>query len=132
MRAHIGDEPGQNLVDQVRRYASATPTVAVRLRTSGPWKIIVVDGEMDIQVLPLLPDLRGGGVAHVVFDLTRVTFMDASALGSLLDRQQWVARSGGRVRLVASRPVLRLLGLTGTSDLFRTFATLEQALSGSS
>jgi anti-anti-sigma factor len=99
------------------------------MQTSGPWKIVVVDGEMDIVVLPLLPDLRGGVAAQVVFDLLGVTFMDASALGALIGRQQRVTRSGGCMRLVAQAgPVLRLLSMTGTSDVFCTFDTLDRAL----
>ena len=108
---------------------SAT-TVSVHLRSSSPWQIVVVEGEMDIQVVPLLPDLPGGsGAPQVVFDLLGVTFMDARALGALVDRQRRITREGGCLRLVArSRPVGRLLELTGTSDLFGTFDTLEGAL----
>ena len=83
---------------------------------------------MDVHVLPLLPDLRGRA-EQVVLDLRGVTFMDVRAFEAIVDRQCRVTQSGGIMRLVAhSRPVLRLLKATGTSDLFPTFDTLDRAL----
>ena len=130
MSVQVETDPRPAVVDlQARRSTAPVPPVSVQLATSGPWQIIVVEGEMDIQVLPLLPDLRGTIAAQVVFDLLGVTFMDACALRALLDRQRRVTQAGGYVRLVAhSRPVPRLLMLTGTGALFRTFDTLDQAL----
>ena len=84
---------------------------------------------MDILVLPLLPDLRGGVAAQVIFDLLGVTLMDCCALGVLMRLQRSVTRSGGCVRLVAQAgPVLGLLKLTGTSDVLSTFDTIDRAL----
>jgi anti-sigma B factor antagonist len=129
MSTFTGNGPGSTVVDPQGRRAPAAPPVSVHLQRSGPWQIIVVDGEMDLQVLPLLPDLRGLVAARVVFDLHGVTFMDASALGALVERRRWVTRSGGCMRLVAhSGPVLRLLVMTGTGGLFSTFDTLDRAL----
>ena len=102
------------------------------MRTSNPWnpwKIITVKGEMDVHVLPLLPDLRGGLAEQVVLDLRGVTFMDVRGFEAIVDRLRWVTQSGGIMRLVApSRPVRRLLKVTATSDLFPTFDTLDRAL----
>lgn len=128
MTALTGNDPGSNVISLLASLPAATPAVSVHLHTCGPWQIIEVNGEMDIQVLPLLPSLRNGVAAHVVFDLLGVTFMDACALGALVGRQQGITRSGGCMRLVAPSPVLRLLGMTGTRLAFPTFNTLERAL----
>lgn len=128
MNVFAGNDPGSAVVSLLPLLPAAPPAFSVHLHTCGPWQIIVVDGEMDIQVPPLLPRLRGGEATHVVFDLLGVTFMDAFALGALICRQQMVTRSGGCMRLVASGPVLKLLTMTGTSDVFRRFNTLERAL----
>ena len=85
---------------------------------------------MDIQVLPALAEVDSRGVVHVVFVLSAVTFVDAAALGALVGMQRKALTAGGCVRLVApSRPVRRLLLLTGTSRLFSTFDDLGQAMS---
>lgn len=77
----------------------------------------------------MLPLLRGGVAAQVVFDLLGVTFMDASALGALVGRDHRIILSGGCMRLVAQAgPVLRLLEMTGTNDVLCTFDTLDRAL----
>ena len=106
------------------------PGVSVHLQRSAGWTVLVVEGEMDLQVLPLLPDLQGSDAAHVVFTLSGVTFMVATSLGALVGMQRKAHLAGGCVRLVApSSPVLRLLMLTGTGRVFDTFDTLDQALS---
>lgn len=129
MNTLIRNDPRSTVIEFRAPRPAEAPSVSVHLQTSGPWKIIVIQGEMDIVVLPLLPDLRGGVDARAVFDLGGVTFMDCCALGALIRRQRRIASSGGWMRLVArAGPVLRLLQLTGTSDLFSTFDTLDRAL----
>jgi anti-anti-sigma factor len=127
MTTFLGNDLGSSGIDPPPRHA-VTPTVSAHLRTSGPWRIVVVEGEMDIQAVPLLPDLRGVAL-RVVFDLRGVTFMDAGALGALVAEQRRVSHAGGCLRLVAQAgPVLSILSRTGTSNLFCTFDTLGRAL----
>jgi anti-sigma B factor antagonist len=112
------------------RPSNPIPIVSVLAYRSGPWTVLVVDGEMDLQVIPLLPDLPHSEAGRVVFDLHGVTFMDARGLGVIVGSQQKARQAGGCLRLVApSTQVCRILILTGTDQAFRSFPTLHAAVS---
>ena len=80
--------------------------------------VIAVTGELDIASTPYLRErlhtaLRDTG-AHVVIDVSGVTFCDASGLALLLDARRRVEAAGTTLVLSAPRPQLRrLLRLTG-------------------
>jgi anti-sigma B factor antagonist len=62
-------------------------------------------------------------------DLQGVDFIDACGLGLLLESRRQAVAAGGCVRLVApSRPVCRLLTLTGSYGAFTRFDSLPQAV----
>ena len=115
---------------QATRSVDPGPSaVSVRVRTSNPWTVIAVAGEMDARVVPLVADLVGINAAHLVFELREVTFMDASGLGVLMDAQRRAIRAGGCVRLVApSSRAHRLLVLTRTDRVFLTFDSVAEAM----
>ena len=113
-----------------RRKSLRHPGLSMHQWRSGPWTVILIAGDMDIQVLDLMPDLRTSASVRAVIDLHRVTFMDASGLSALLICQTQATATGGCVRLLApSAAVRRLLMLTGTNAVFDTFWTLDAALS---
>lgn len=115
---------------QGRRGDDVGSSVSVRAHHSGCWTVLEVEGEMDIQALPLVADLVHGDVPRVVFELRRVTFMDASGLGMMVDIQRTAQAGGGCVRLAApSCSVRRVLALTGCDRVFPTFDSLLRALS---
>jgi anti-sigma B factor antagonist len=117
-------------VDAATRRPSPEPVVSVRQHRSGPWTIFVVAGDMDLQVLPLVPGLPDNEARRVVFDLDRVTFMDAAGLGVIVRNQQNARQAGGCVRLVApSTSVRRILWLTGTDQAFHSFRSVHAAVS---
>jgi anti-anti-sigma factor len=95
----------------------------------GGWTVVDVEGELDIQAVALFADLVRRTAAHVVFELQGVEFIDACGLGLLLETRRQAAAAGGCVRLVApSRPVCRLLMLTGSYGAFTRFESLPQAV----
>ena len=111
------------------RAAPAVPSVSVRLHRSGRWTVVEVDGEMDVQTLPLVVDALGSDTTHVLFELRGVTFLDASGLGMMIGSQRTARAAGGCVRLVApSQQARRLLWLTGTDRVFLTFDSLDKAV----
>ncbi len=102
----------------------------MRLYRSGRWVVVEVEGEMDIQVIPLVPLTFGDVESFVVFELGGVTFMDAGGLGVIAATCRQANEDGGCVRLAApSRQALRLLELTGTDGAFVTFDALADAVS---
>jgi anti-anti-sigma factor len=83
-----------------------------------PPAVVALTGELDVLTAP---DVRrvlqdAGADGDVVVDLSEVTFIDCSNLGTLLEARN---RLGSRLSLRAcSRPVQRLLALTGLCDAF--------------
>jgi anti-sigma B factor antagonist len=120
-----------DLVDfQPRPRQLVEPAVAVRVHRSGRWLVLEVDGEMDLQVVPLIPDLVGSDASRAVFELHGVTFMDASGLGAIAETQRQAVAAGGCVRLVApSTQARRLLMLAGSERAFPSFDSVEAAMS---
>lgn len=115
---------------RARGAGSGIASVSVRVDRSGHWTVVEVEGEMDVQLPPLVADLVDSDASRVVFDLRGVTFMDAGGLGTLIATQRRALAVGGCVRLVApSSSARRLLELTGCDRHFQTFDSLDQALS---
>jgi stage II sporulation protein AA (anti-sigma F factor antagonist) len=93
------------------------------------WLVLAIEGEVDILVGWLVPDLVRRGTALLVFDLHDVTFMDARGLGVIAETQRQAVAAGGCVRLAApSHQARRLLALTGSEGAFPLFDSVEQAV----
>jgi anti-anti-sigma factor len=129
---------------------SQTPPGAsapLELTVSEPRPDVVVlslRGELDFrttgQVTDCLHELRRSGHAHIVLDLTAVTFMAAAGVAVLLaarDAARDAARSNGPDRsapalhllgVAHNRLVRRLLEVFGAQTLFSTFTDLHECL----
>jgi anti-sigma B factor antagonist len=111
-------------------HGTVGPAVTVRLYRSGRWVVIEVEGEMDIQVIPLVPVKFGDEESFVVFELHGVTFMDAAGFGVIAATYRNANEDGGCVRLAApSRQARRLLELANSARTFTTFDALADAVS---
>jgi len=86
---------------------------------------IAVRGELDMSAAPDLAEAIAGartGADTLVLDLSRVTFLDSSAIGALVAAGRDVLEAGGRLQIgprseIVSR-VLEITGLAGQSDAF--------------
>ena len=95
--------------------------------------IVTLAGEVDIFTAPrfkeCLLELLDGGVAHLVVDLSGVTFIDSTALGVLIGGVRRVHSADGAMALVVtSRAVERVLSITGLDRVFTIHATRAAAL----
>jgi anti-sigma B factor antagonist len=95
--------------------------------------LVSLRGEVDIYTAPrlkeLLAELLDAGVTGVVVDLTQVTFIDSTALGVLIGGVRRLHETEGRMALVvATRPVERVLTLTGLDGVFTIHATRDAAV----
>ena len=111
---------------------SATFSVAAE-RVSEDTGVVTVVGELDIYTAPQLKECLLGlldeGVTRLVVDLTAVTFIDSTALGVLIGGVRRVNDVDGAMALVASsRPVARVLTITGLDRVFAIRDTREAAL----
>ena len=95
--------------------------------------LVTLSGEVDIYTAPRLKErmleLFDGGVRDMVIDLSGVTFIDSTALGVLIGGVRRVNDGGGVMALVvATRPVERILTVTGLDQVFTIHQTRDEAL----
>lgn len=76
-------------------------------------------------------DLLRGKQARIVFDLSKVKYMDSSGVGIMVMCSGKVREAGGELRIAGATGVVeQTLLLTRTSTIVPTFATLAEALAG--
>lgn len=94
--------------------------------------VISLIGEADVSTAArmreeLVRAVGEGGPAYVV-DLTRVPFLDSTALGVLVGRLKAVRSAGGDLVLVTSdQRLLRNFAITGLDKVFRIFPGVDEA-----
>lgn len=116
-------------------------------REIGGVQVIEVYGEIDLATISILDEAldmaiealqeRGtgdgwtqiGSSPCVILDLCPVEFLDSHGVRSLIGYQGALKDLGGEL-LVAAEPgeVMKILDVTGVSELFRVFESLEEAL----
>jgi anti-sigma B factor antagonist len=94
--------------------------------------VLAVEGELDLSSAPklkwALADVLGAGCDRLVVDLSRVSFIDSTALGVLVGAHRSLS-AGGRMSIACSHPdVLNIFELTGLDATFELFPTLDDAL----
>jgi anti-anti-sigma factor len=97
--------------------------LSISTTAEGDRSVISVGGEIDVHTCSELEDAvrkaYGSGGAKVVLDVAGVGFIDSSGLRSLITLQQEAAGTEGTLQLRSpSRPVLRLLEVTGLTAMF--------------
>ena len=97
--------------------------------------LVTLSGEVDIYTAPRLKErmlgLFDAGVRDMIVDLSEVTFIDSTALGVLIGGVRRVGDAGGTmVLVVATRPVERILTVTGLDQVFTIHQTRDDAFAG--
>jgi anti-sigma B factor antagonist len=97
--------------------------------------LIVASGELDMSATPRLSTVLAMACAspggRLVLDLSEVSFIDSTALGTILKAAAQLEESGTTLAVVApDGPVRRLLEMTNLTQRFRMFATRAEALDG--
>jgi anti-anti-sigma factor len=96
--------------------------LAIEHRSEDGQAVVDVGGELDVHTCGTLEEavqqaITDGG--DVIVDLADVTFVDSSGLRTLIGLHRSAEERGGRLVLrEPSRPLLRLLDLTGLQDTF--------------
>jgi anti-sigma B factor antagonist len=95
--------------------------------------LVEVSGEVDIYTaLKFKEDMLAAidaGATSLVIDLSDVTFMDSTALGVLIGGVKRMHAVDGRIVLVVcTRPVSKVLTITGLDNIFEIHDTREKAL----
>ncbi len=94
--------------------------------------LLSVEGDLDLASAPslkwALADVQSAERRHVVVDLSRVGFIDSTALGVLVGAQR-ALDPGVRLAIACSEEnVLRIFELTGLDGMFEIVPTLQDAL----
>ena len=94
--------------------------------------VIAIEGELDLASAPRLKwtlvDALDAGRSLLVVDMSRVSFMDSTALGVLVAVNRGL-RPDARLSIVCSGEVVsKIFQLSGMDGVFAIFPTLEQAL----
>lgn len=97
--------------------------------------VVSPEGEIDAVTAPQLGrrllGLADEGKTGVVVDLSKVTFMDSTGLGVLLNALRALASRDGKLVLVCpNERVLRPFKVTGLIDRMPIFSSREAALGG--
>jgi anti-anti-sigma factor len=95
--------------------------------------LVVASGELDMSATPRLSTVlaiasaRKGG--RLVLDLSDVSFIDSTVLGTILKAAAQLDESGTNLAVVVPEgPVRRLLEISNLTQRFRLFATRSAAL----
>jgi anti-sigma B factor antagonist len=105
----------------------------VHTRAEGAWSVVDVEGEVDMFTAPKLREalvgLVDGGNYRIIVNLERVSFMDSTGLGTLVGGLKRVKEHDGSLALVcSSRPVMRVLTVTGLNNVFPIHSSLDAAI----
>jgi anti-sigma B factor antagonist len=87
-------------------------------RVAGDNLVIAVSGELDVFTAPTLDDLLAesieAGSTNLIVDLTEVTFLDSTGLGSMVKGLKRARERGGSLRVVASSDrIVKVFKITG-------------------
>ncbi|MFI9552749.1 STAS domain-containing protein [Nonomuraea endophytica] len=95
--------------------------------------LVGVAGELDTtttgRLSAYLEDQHSDSTLPLVLNLAALTFMDSSGLHLLINLHHHQKEHGGGLHLAAPHErIIRVLEITGTDRLLRTYASLQQAL----
>ncbi len=95
--------------------------------------VIHVNGELDVYTAPRLKDALSEGALQghrsLVVDLTRVGFLDSTALGVLVGGQKQMAAEAVQLSLVITDPNLaKIFRITGFDGVFEIYSSVAEAI----
>ncbi len=97
--------------------------------------VVSVSGELDLYTAPRvrtgIEEAGAVGADTVIVDLSETSFIDSAALGVLVQETKRLEGRGHSLVIVTSDPrTLRVVELSGLTGVLRTYATLQDAISG--
>jgi anti-sigma B factor antagonist len=110
----------------------ALPFRARSALLGGDVALVSVAGELDLYTVPAfasaLDDAIATDAAAVVVDLTATTFMDSTALGTLVHRTKVLGRRGRVAVMAADSRIRRVFDVTGLSRVYHIHGSVGDAL----
>ena len=102
----------------------------------GGLPVVSVVGEIDVATAPQLRDRLqarvAAGSSTIAVNLLDVTFLDSTALGVLVGALKRCREAGGDLLLVVAEPrILKVFEITGLTEVFSIFSSVDDARQGS-
>jgi len=107
--------------------------VEIEVEEKEGFHIVTPVGELDVYTVPLfrkvLLKLEGERRHDIILDMTQVTFIDSSGLGSLIETYQKVTSADGEIAFVIENPrILKVFKIVNLDRTFKVFPNLGRAL----
>lgn len=123
-------------------HKAAPHVLTISTYSSDGWTVVEVTGELDAQTCGQLraalqeatdaivaDPSAARDTAGVVLDLSRVPFLDSSALGVLVAVGKRLSARDARLQVVSDRSIVRrIFSVTALDTLFPVLPTLDEAL----
>lgn len=95
--------------------------------------LFTLDGEFDVNDKSAMKAAIEAAIAEgskwLLFDMSRVSFIDSVAVGTLIGAAKTVTPQQGDVAVIAPQPaVLRVFEISGTKELLNAVGSVEEAL----
>ena len=96
-------------------------------------EVVDVEGEIDVYTAPrlreLLIDLVSKTSYQLVVNMDKLEFLDSTGLGVLVGGLKRVRAHDGSLDLVCTQqPILKILKITGLTEVFGIYETVDQAI----
>lgn len=97
--------------------------------------VLSIEGEVDVATAPELRErllsVADRGYTLAVVDLSKVSFVDSTALGVLVSGAKRLRGAGGDLRLVVTQPrISKVFEITGLTDVFPLYLSAQEAVRG--
>ena len=106
--------------------------MSVQTSTAGDVLVLIVatlDGMERAALRNLVQEQIENGLRKTVLDLSRVDLIGSTGIGSIVACHVAMTREGGELCLAgAGEKISRCLRITGLDNVFKTFATKQEAL----
>ena len=101
-------------------------------RVEGKVAVLVLAGQIDYdnchELRDAIDDCLDDGLGRILIDAKGLSFIDSSCIGMLVAALRKVGEQGGRMCMVVSTHIERVLTVSGMTTLFELFADTESAL----
>ena len=93
-----------------------------------------LDGEIDHHTAKNLKDevdktIDAFFIKHLIFDFSKVTFMDSSGIGAIIGRYNKIKDMGGQVGVInCNKYVEKIFSVSGLFSIIKKFNTIDEAI----
>lgn len=98
--------------------------------------VVAIDGEIDhhsVESIKTMVDkeFSRGNFRHIIFDFSKVSFMDSSGIGMIIGRYKNVEKQSGKVAIASMNSYAdRIFQMSGLTKIISTYDSVEAAAQG--